>query len=179
MPFRSAFASLFAQNVTIAGVVFVLVLLAMAGAAAHSWRRRRKGLGPSRRVKADRVELGYAAALTGMVVFLVVSSFTANARDYPDPPRPAATVTVTGYQWCWRFAYPGTGRAQDGQCQGDDPAKLPVLVVPAGQPVRLDVTSADVIHAVWVPQWRFKLYAYPGHVQGLTVTIPRPGQANC
>jgi cytochrome c oxidase subunit 2 len=64
----------------------------------------------------------------------------------------------------------------DGQCQGDDPARLPVLTVPAGEPVRLDVTSDDVIHAVWVPQWRFKLYAYPGHVQSLTVTIPRPGE---
>jgi cytochrome c oxidase subunit 2 len=51
-----------------------------------------------------------------------------------------------------------------------------VLVVPAGEPVRLDVTSADVIHAVWVPQWDMKLYAYPGIVQSLTVTIPRDGR---
>lgn len=172
MPFRSAFAALFTQNVTIACVVFGLVLCAMAAAMMGGGRRRRKGEGPSRRVKADRVELGYAAALMGMVVFLVVSSFAANARDYPDPPRPAAVVKVTGFQWCWRFSYVGSSRTVTGDCQGQDP----VLVVPAGQPVRLDVTSADVVHAVWVPQWRFKLYAYPGHVEGLTVTIPRAGE---
>ena len=176
MPFRSAFSALFAQNVVIAWVVFGLVLCAMAGAMAHSHYRRRKGKGPSRQAKADRAELGYAAALTGMVAFLVISSFTANAKDYPDPPKPAAAVRVTGFQWCWRFQYEGTPRTVTGQCQEEDPAGLPVLVVPAGQPVRLDVTSADVVHAVWVPQWRFKLYAYPGHVQGLTVTIPQAGQ---
>lgn len=172
MPFRSAFAALFTQDVTIAWIVFALVMGGMLAAMAHSWHRRRAGRGPSRRTKADRVELGYAAALAGMVAFLVVSSFAANARDYPDPPKTAAAIKVTGYQWCWRFQYPG--RTVNGQCR--DRAHLPVLVVPAGQPVRLDVTSADVIHAVWVPQWRFKLYAYPGHVQGLTVRIPRTGE---
>lgn len=176
MPFRSAFSSLFAQDMTIAWVVFGLVAAAMAGAMAHSRHRGRNGKGPSRRAKADRVELGYLGVLTGMMIFLVISSFAANARDYPDPPKPAAAVRVTGYQWCWRFQYEGTARTSTGQCQGDDPATLPVLLVPAGQPVRLDVTSADVVHAVWVPQWRFKLYAYPGHVENLTVTIPRAGQ---
>lgn len=176
MPFRSAFSSLFTQNVTIACVVFGLVLCALVGAMVHGWLRRRNKREPSRRAKANRVELGYLGVLTGITIFLVISSFTANARDYPDPPKPAATVTVTGYQWCWRFQYQGTGRTAEGQCQLNDPAKLPVLVVPVGQPVRLNVTSADVIHAVWVPQWRLKLYAYPGHVQGLTVTIPKAGK---
>jgi cytochrome c oxidase subunit 2 len=173
MPFRSAFASLFAQNVTIAWVVFALVLCALAAALIRGRYRRE----PSKRTGASRIEIGYAAALTGMVIFLVVSSFQANAKDFPaaTAKEPAAAVKVTGYQWCWRFAYEGTSRTSDGQCQGD-PAQLPVLVVPAGRPVRLDVTSADVIHAVWVPQWRFKLYAYPNHVQALTVTIPRAGQ---
>lgn len=176
MPFEGAFSSLFSQNVTIAWVVFGLVLCAMAGAMIGGWRRRRKGNGPSARAEANRLELGYAGALIGMVIFLVISSFAANARDYPDPPKPAVRVQVTGYQWCWRFQYSGTPRTTGGQCQGDDPAKLPVLVVPVGQPVRLDVTSSDVIHAVWVPRWKFKLYAYPGHVQGLTVTIPQAGK---
>jgi cytochrome c oxidase subunit 2 len=176
MPFRGAFASLFAQNTTIAWVVFGLVFAALAAAIVRSWYLGRQGKEPSRRASASRVEIGYAAALAGMVIFLVISSFTANARDYPDPPKPATAVKVTAYQWCWRFQYEGTTRTTDGQCQLGDPSALPVLVVPAGQPVRLDVTSADVIHAVWVPQWRFKLYAYPNHVGSLTVTIPRTGQ---
>lgn len=176
MPFRSAFSSLFSQDVTIAFVVFGLVTCAMAGAMLYSWRRRRQGRGPSRKAEANRLELGYLGVLVGMMIFLVISSFAANAKDYPDPPRPALQVRVTGYQWCWKFHYEGTSRTSTGQCQGAHPSRFPVLVVPVGEPVRLDVTSADVVHAVWVPHWRFKLYAYPQHVQSLTVTIPRAGQ---
>ncbi|MGH3170967.1 MAG: hypothetical protein ACRDN0_34485 [Trebonia sp.] len=83
MPFRSAFSSLFTQDVTIAFVVFGLVLCVMTGAMAYSWRRGRKGRGPWRKAEAGRVELGYAGALVGMVIFLVVSSFTANAKERP------------------------------------------------------------------------------------------------
>lgn len=176
MPFQGAFSSLFTQDTTIAWVVFGLVLLAMVAAIVRSWRLHRKGEGPSRQSKANRVELSYLGALTGMMIFLVISSFTANGKDYPDPPKTALAVRVTGYQWCWRFQYEGTPRTMVGQCQADDPGRLPVLVVPVGQPVRLDVTSADVIHAVWVPEWKFKLYAYPNHIQNLTVTIPRAGE---
>lgn len=176
MPFRSAFSQLFSQDTIIAWVVFGLVIVGLTGAMLYSWRRGKKGQGPSRRAEANKLELGYAAALAAMVAFLVISSFSANAKDYPDPPPKAAvSVTVTGYQWCWRFHYPGTAVTATGQCQGS-PRLLPVLVVPVGEPVKLDVTSADVIHALWVPQWDVKLYAYPGLSQSLTITIPRAGR---
>lgn len=174
MPFQTAFSQLFTQDTIIAGVVFCLVIAAIAGAMAYSWYRGKRGQGPLKLAQANRLELGYVGALLGMVVFLVISSFSANAKDYPDPPKPAVRVAVTGYQWCWRFRYEGTSLAADGQCQGL--RNLPVLTVPVGEPVRLDVTSADVVHAVWVPKWKFKLYAYPGHVQSLTITIPRAGR---
>ena len=174
MPFQNAFSQLFAQDTIIAWVVFGLVILVMAGAMGYSWYRGRKGREPLKVAEANRLELGYVGVLAGMVVFLVISSFAANAKDYPSPPKPAAAVAVTGYQWCWRFQYEGTPVTATGQCQGL--RSLPVLVVPAGEPIRLDLTSADVIHAVWLPQWDFKLYAYPGHVASATLTIPRTGK---
>ncbi len=174
MPFYSAFSQLFTQDTIIAWVVFGLVIVVMTGAMVYSWYRGRTGQGPLKLIEANRLELGYAGALAGMVVFLVISSFTANAKDYPDPPKPAVSVAVTGYQWCWRFHYESTRVTNDGQCQGL--RDLPVLEVPVGQPVRLDVTATDVLHAVWVPEWRFKLYAYPGHVNSITITIPRAGR---
>lgn len=174
MPFKSAFDQLLTQDGIIAGVVFGLILLALTGAMAYSWYRGRRGQGPLRVAQANRLELSYIGVLFAVAVFLVISSFTANAKDYPDPPKSAVQVKVTGYQWCWRFHYEGTAVTATGQCQGL--RNLPVLVVPAGEPVRLDITSADVIHAVWVPKWKFKLYAYPDHVQSLTITIPRTGR---
>lgn len=177
MPFKSAFDQLLTQDAIIAGVIYCLILLAIAGAMIYSWHRGRRGQGPLKLAEANRLELSYIGALFGIAVFLVISSFTANAKDYPATPstqNPAVRVAVTGYQWCWRFHYEGTAVTATGQCQGL--RHLPVLAVPVGEPVRLDITSADVIHAVWVPKWKFKLYAYPDHVQSLTVTIPRAGR---
>lgn len=175
MPFRSAFDQLFTQNAAIAWVVFGLVLAGMIVAVVVSWWFRRTGRGPARSGEGGRLEHGYLASLVGMVIFLVISGFAANARDFSDPPKLASRIQVTGYQWCWRFHYEGTSVTSDGQCQGGL-RLLPVLVVPAGRPVRLDVTSADVVHAVWVPEWRFKLSAFPRYTGSLTITIPRTGR---
>ena len=38
------------------------------------------------------------------------------------------------------------------------------------------MTSSDVIHAVWVPYLRYKIYAYPGHVNTFTVTLTHTGR---
>lgn len=172
MPFQSTFHQLFTQNATIAAAVFALVVAALAAALLLSRRRRKRGQAPSRRDKADPLEVGYVLALVGIVTFLVISSFSANAREFPHP-RPAWRVDVTAYQWCWRFHYEGQPVTINGQCPG---GPLPTLVLPAGRPVELDVTSADVVHAFWVPYLRFKVYAYPGHTSTFTVTLPHTGR---
>ena len=82
-------------------------------------------------------------------------------------------VQVTAFQWCWRFHYVGQPVTVTAQCQGGPD---PTLVLPTGEPVELDVTSSDVIHAVWVPYLRYKIYAYPGHVNTFTVTLTHTGR---
>jgi cytochrome c oxidase subunit 2 len=172
VPFQSAFHGLFTQDAWIAAAVFLLVLAVMAGAALLSRRRRKRDQGPSPRAKADRLEIGYVVALAGIVGFLVASSFSANAREFPDP-QPALRVQVTSYQWCWRFHYVGQSVTISGQCLG---GPVPTLVLPAGRPVELELTSVDVIHAFWAPYLRFKLYAYPGHTETFSLTLDHPGR---
>ena len=58
------------------------------------------------------------------------------------------------------------------QCRG---GPYPTLVLPAGEPVELDLTSIDVIHAFWLPYLRFKMYAYPDHVNSFTTTLDADG----
>jgi cytochrome c oxidase subunit 2 len=67
------------------------------------------------------------------------------------------TVEVTAYQWGWRFAYPGTG-VQVASRRG----VVPELVVPAGEPVRFRLTSADVVHSFHLPGELFERDAVPG-----------------
>ena len=173
MPFRQQFAQLFGQDTLIAEVVFGLVVVTMIVAIVSSWYRRRQGKGPWQKAKANRVELGYLGVLTGMAIFLIISSLTANAKDFPGSDPPAALhVQVTAYQWCWKFHYTGQPVTVTGTCQH---GSYPTLVVPTGKPVELDITSTDVIHAFWIPYLREKMLAYPGHVNKFTVTLTRSG----
>jgi cytochrome c oxidase subunit II len=66
------------------------------------------------------------------------------------PPKDAMDVFVQGKKWMWKFAYPGGPNAVD------------TLRVPAGRPVRLLITSRDVIHSFFVPALRVKADALPG-----------------
>ncbi|MGC4123213.1 MAG: cytochrome c oxidase subunit II [Myxococcales bacterium] len=74
-------------------------------------------------------------------------------RDYVwmrSPPAGAMDVYVTGKQWMWKFSYP------------DGPSAIETLTVPLGRPVRLLLTSRDVIHSFFVPAFRIKQDALPG-----------------
>lgn len=174
MPFRQTFAQLFGQDTTIAEVVFGLVVATMIVAVAQSWYRHRHGKDASRKATANRVELSYLAALTGMAIFLMIASVTANGKDFPSSdPKPAMQVQVTAFQWCWSFHYTGQPVTVTARCQG---GPLPTLVLPTGRPIELDITSTDVIHAFWVPYLREKMYAYPGHVNRFTVTLTSSGR---
>jgi len=82
-------------------------------------------------------------------------------------------VQVTAFQWCWRFRYVGQPVTVTGSCADGD---YPVLVLPAGVPVEIDLASADVVHAFWVPYLDYKMDAFPGHVDRFTVTLPRAGR---
>jgi cytochrome c oxidase subunit 2 len=80
------------------------------------------------------------------------------------PPPDAMDVYVQGKQWMWKFAYPGGPNAID------------TLRVPAGRPVRLLITSRDVIHSFFVPQLRIKMDALPGRYTQTWFNADRPGR---
>jgi cytochrome c oxidase subunit 2 len=172
MEFRRIFGQIFGTESVIAAVVFGMVIAVMAAAAVVSWRKRRRGEAPARREHWHLLEGAYGLALVGMAVFLVVSSFSANARENADP-KPALTVKVLAYQWCWQFSYPGHRVTMRGACET---GRYPTLALPTSEPVRIEVTSADVLHAFWVPHLDYKLDAFPGHVNTFTVDVRHPGR---
>jgi len=79
------------------------------------------------------------------------------------PPKDAMDVYVQGKKWMWKFAYPG------------GPSSLDVLRVPAGRPVRLLITSRDVIHSVFIPALRLKQDALPGRYTDAWFQADKPG----
>jgi cytochrome c oxidase subunit 2 len=80
------------------------------------------------------------------------------------PPRDPMTIYVTGKQWMWTFAYPN-GTGSNG-----------VLYVPAGRPVKLVMTSRDVIHSFYVPAFRVKQDVIPGRSSTLWFEVKHPGR---
>lgn len=142
----------------------VTALLAVAALFfARRWRRR-PGREVGDRVRAPRwLELSLYGTL--LAVFLLF--WAIGFRQYlamATPPRDALEVYVTGKQWMWKFGYPqGVGSAG-------------VLVVPAGRPVRLLLTSRDVIHSFYVPAFRLKRDAVPGLYTDTWFLAPEPGR---
>ncbi|WP_367192328.1 cytochrome c oxidase subunit II [Amorphus sp. 3PC139-8] len=103
-----------------------------------------------------------------------------------DIPEADLTVKATGYQWYWGYTYPD--EQYDGIdfssyiLQGDDlsdfrqkhnlsPEQAPRLltvdadmVVPVNKVIRMQVTSADVIHSFAMPSFGIKIDAIPGRL---------------
>ena len=79
------------------------------------------------------------------------------------PPDDAATIYVVGKQWMWKFQHP------EGQREID------ALHVPAGRPIRLLMTSEDVIHSLFIPDFRIHMDLLPERYTSVWFQAPRPG----
>jgi cytochrome c oxidase subunit II len=86
--------------------------------------------------------------------YLGAGNLAETLRADPD----AMVVEVTGFQWSWRFEYPDYGIISDE------------LHVPVGKQILLQMTSTDVIHSFWVPEFRVKQDLVPGRVTELRIT---------
>ena len=88
--------------------------------------------------------------LTPLVIFFFM--FVWGAQVYFGayrPPDNAATVYVVGKQWMWKFQHP------EGQ------REINALHVAVGRPVRLVMTSEDVIHSLFIPDFRIHMDLLP------------------
>jgi cytochrome c oxidase subunit 2 len=90
---------------------------------------------------------------TAIPLLIVIGLFTAGVRIYYAGARPPANsmpVYVVGKQWMWKVQHP------EGKSEIDE------LHVPLGVPVRLLMTSEDVIHDFSIPAFRIKRDVLPG-----------------
>jgi cytochrome c oxidase subunit 2 len=78
-------------------------------------------------------------------------------------PKDAIPVKVVAKMWDWTFDY-GKGKIIKD-----------TLVVPLGKAVRLDMTSRDVIHSLYIPAFRIKEDVVPGRTTNMWFIAERPG----
>ena len=149
-------------------IVLTTLLVGLAIFATTIWflvRYRRRGEGEATpEVQPTR---WHEAVFVGVPLSFFLLWFAIGFPQYVDltrPPPGAMDVFVQGKQWMWKFAYAG------------GPSSLDVLRVPAGRPVRLLITSRDVIHSFFVPALRLKQDALPGRYTETWFDADRPGR---
>jgi cytochrome c oxidase subunit II len=76
--------------------------------------------------------------------------------------QPVVDVTVTAFQWGWRFSYPNLNVSVAGETTNGPGNHGPQMVVPVGQTVQVTLVSNDVIHGFYVHDFNFSRYALPG-----------------
>ena len=136
-------------------VVFVLLLFSVV---------RPRGAQRGRPLSERFVVISGAVIPAIILVGLLAYSLGTNEVLAAPAADEALTIEVVGRQWWWEVRYPESGVVTANE-----------VVLPAGETVRLELTSLDVIHSFWVPGLNGKMDLIPGQVTELPLRADRPG----
>lgn len=138
-------------DVTIMGVIFAAV------AVYYMFKYKRKSpdqMGSCKKLSAAQM---WGWALIPAFIFMADDFFlAANTMSlwnvYRKPPAGSYEIEVRAEMWSWNFIYPGGA------------ATVNELRVPAGKPIALRMTSSDVVHSLFLSDFRVKEDSMPGRV---------------
>ena len=122
------------------------------------FRRRKGDTTDAQHIEGNtRLEIAWTVVpliiVLGMA-YIGAQNLAETRRADPD----AMVVKVTGFQWGWKFDYPEYGISSNE------------LYLPVNKQVLLEMTSRDVIHSFWVPEFRVKQDVVPGRTTELRIT---------
>src|SRR6202790_3806578 len=168
--------------VGIAVVVFGVMIYALV-----KFRHSQGAVPDTNMVHSTKVEIIWTIIPVLILVVMAVPAADLILKQ-EDTRNSELSIRVTGYQWKWQYTYMDAGAGvdyfstlkQDSNFarqlnSGIDPKTVEnyllevdhPMVIPSGTKVRLLLTSMDVIHAWWVPDFGAKRSAIPGYVNEL------------
>jgi cytochrome c oxidase subunit 2 len=101
---------------------------------------------------STKLEIGWT--IVPVLIVLGLAGYTASKMSPTlDPPANSMVIHITAQQFSWTVTYPG-GRKPPSGAQY-------TLLAPVGVPVKLELTSKDVIHDWWVPSLGAKIDVFP------------------
>jgi cytochrome c oxidase subunit 2 len=141
---------------------FVLIVALMIGFVVRYRRRAGREDAEESPHHNTALEVTWTVIPIAIVVFIFAWGFKAYL-DMNTPPANSYEVLVTGQKWKWLFTYPN-GHVDEN------------LHVPIDTPVRLVMTSEDVIHGFYVPAFRLKRDVLPGRYVKLWFRAIKQGE---
>jgi cytochrome c oxidase subunit 2 len=146
----------------VASTVVVVILGALT---TYILIRYRRGSGANRapvKIPTWKIETGWTLVTLAVFLYFFVRG-AAVFIDMERTPAEAEVVHVVARQWMWDIRY------------GDGRREFNALHLRQDTPVRLVLSSEDVIHSFFVPAFRLKQDVVPGRVVSAWVTPTRPG----
>ena len=144
--------------------VFVIVAGMLAYATVRGRRRDDAGI--------DKREVRWGdpfIAVAGVFIpFLILAGvFVVSLREMnglsADARGSRLTIQVIGHDWWWEARYP------NGAVTANE------IHIPVGEPVEVELTTADVIHSFWVPELQVKTDQIPGRINRQWLEADRAG----
>jgi cytochrome c oxidase subunit 2 len=146
----------------IASAVFVIVMAILVASLLR--RRRRTEIDRSDR-RSETFVLVSGAAIPFVILTVLFLYVLHDLRTLSSAAgNTNLTVQVIGHDWWWEVRYPQQGAVTANE-----------IHVPAGERVRVEVTTDDVIHSLWVPQLNAKIDLIPGQTNTTWFEADRPG----
>ncbi len=167
-PVSHAERTILLDSVAVMLAIVVPTILATLGVAWWYRSSNRRARRQPDFVYSGRVELVVWGIPILVVIFLGGIAWISSHELDPAKPLPSKTaaldIQVVSLDWKWLFIYPKLGIASVNR-----------LVVPAGVPLHLTLTSASVWNVFWVPQLGSMLYCMSGMAGRLNLEASRPG----
>ena len=126
---------------------------------------------PARREIRSGLAWIYVGTAITVVILLVAFTGTMMTLNAASRPRitPSLTLDVTGHQWWWEVRYRDDASPDLGFTTANE------VHLPIGQPVRVRLRTADVIHSLWLPQIAGKMDLIPAQVNEMWLQAEKPG----
>ncbi len=140
-------------------------------AAVILYRRRAHDEGFPKQT-AYNVPIEFLYTVAPLVMILTLASFV--WKDQSDltalTSKSTHTVGVVAFRWSWAFNY-----EQEGVYEVGTPDAAPTLWLPVDERTRFELTSPDVDHSFWVPDFLFKMDVIPGRTNKFELTPDKLG----
>lgn len=143
-------------------IFFVALMWAMA---RFAWRYRRRSADQRTSPISHSNKLEFLWSAVPAVLLLIMFVYGQGTyMSMASPPADGIDVRVTGQKWQWTIDYPVEGKSCTDK-----------LVVPVNEPVKLTMSSIDVIHSFFIPAFRLKQDVVPNRYTGYWFSATEPG----